>query len=200
MKIYSPEKILVILSIPLILLTCNTFADENTIEELHKESAILVSQEQYEQALGVLDQILEIDSDNVNSATENVTPDKQLSKPNDNLTLSLVVPELVEFLNLEFLSDNVTDNLSTSDNLSFSFLRQMYDNDTSKSFYIADCALPFDTQTGCMIRFDIEAIDFAGNFSTHDDNNTTDNQSKISPRTSNSPRTSHDCGSFVWRK
>ena len=65
MKIYSPEKIFVILSIPLILLTCNTFADENTIEELHKESAILVSQEQYEQALGVLDQILEIDSDNV---------------------------------------------------------------------------------------------------------------------------------------
>ena len=53
------------LSIPLILLTCNTFADENTIEELHKESAILVSQERYEQALGVLDQILEIDSDNV---------------------------------------------------------------------------------------------------------------------------------------
>ena len=46
--------------------------------------------------------ILEIDSDNVNSATENVTPDKQLAKPNDNLTLSLVVPELVEFLNLEF--------------------------------------------------------------------------------------------------
>ena len=65
MKIYSPEKIFVILSIPLILLTCNTFAEDNTIEELHKESAILVSQEQYEQALGVLDQILEIDSDNV---------------------------------------------------------------------------------------------------------------------------------------
>ena len=53
------------LSIPLILLTCNTFADENTIEELHKESAILVSQERYNEALDVFDQILEIDSDNV---------------------------------------------------------------------------------------------------------------------------------------
>ena len=29
---------------------------------------------------------IKIDSDNVNSATENVTPDKQLAKPNDNLT------------------------------------------------------------------------------------------------------------------
>jgi len=65
MKIYSPEKIFVILSIPLILLTCNTFADENTIEELHKESAVLVSQERYNEALDVFDQILEIDSDNV---------------------------------------------------------------------------------------------------------------------------------------
>ena len=52
------------LSIPLILLTCNTFA-EDTIEELHKESAILVSQERYNEALGIFDQILEIDPDNV---------------------------------------------------------------------------------------------------------------------------------------
>ena len=65
MKTNTCAGIFLMLSIPLILLTCNTFADENTIEELHKESAILVSQERYEQALGVLDQILEIDSDNV---------------------------------------------------------------------------------------------------------------------------------------
>ena len=45
--------------------TCNTFADENVIEELHKESAILVSQERYNEALDVFDQILEIVSDNV---------------------------------------------------------------------------------------------------------------------------------------
>ena len=118
---------------------------------------------------------IKIDSDNVNSATENVTPDNQLAKPNDNLTLSLVVPELVEFLNLEFLSDNATDNLSTSDNLSYSFLRQMYDNDTSKSFYTSDCNSPYIPQTGCKIRYDIEAIDYAGNISTHDESNTTDN-------------------------
>ena len=65
MKTNTCAGIFLMLSIQLILLTCNTFADENTIEELHKESAILVSQERYEQALGVLDQILEIDSDNV---------------------------------------------------------------------------------------------------------------------------------------
>ena len=51
----------------------------------------------------------------------------------------------------------------------------MYDNDTARNFYNAGCTNPFDPQTGCMIRFDIEAIDFAGNISTHDENNTTDN-------------------------
>ena len=45
MKTNTYAGIFLMLSIPLILLTCNTFADENTIEELHKESAILVSQE-----------------------------------------------------------------------------------------------------------------------------------------------------------
>ena len=35
------------------------------IDELHKESAILVSQERYDEALGVFNQILEIDPDNV---------------------------------------------------------------------------------------------------------------------------------------
>ncbi len=78
---------------------------------------------------------IEISSDNLNSLTENVTSDKQLAKPGDNLTLSLTTPEYVEFLNLEFLSDNVTDNLSTSDNLSFSYKREMLVNDTSKNFY-----------------------------------------------------------------
>ena len=53
------------LSIPLVLLTCNTFADENVIDELHKESAVLVSQERYDEALQIFDQILEIDSENV---------------------------------------------------------------------------------------------------------------------------------------
>ena len=65
MKIYSPEKIFVILSIPLILLTCNTFAESDIIEELHKESAILVSQEKFNDALAIFDQILEIDPNNV---------------------------------------------------------------------------------------------------------------------------------------
>ena len=65
MKTNTYGGIFLMLSIPLILLTCNTFADENTIEELHKESVILVSQERYNEALGVFDQILEIDSDNV---------------------------------------------------------------------------------------------------------------------------------------
>ena len=65
MKTNTCAGIFLMLSIPLILLTCNTFADENTIEELHKESAILVSQERYNEALDVFDQILEIDSDNV---------------------------------------------------------------------------------------------------------------------------------------
>ena len=51
----------------------------------------------------------------------------------------------------------------------------MYDNDTARNFYNAGCTNPFNPQTGCMIRFDIEAIDFAGNISTHDENNTTDN-------------------------
>ena len=64
MKTNTFGGIFLILSIPLILLTCNTFA-EDTIEELHKESAILVSQERYDEALKVFDQILEIDSDNV---------------------------------------------------------------------------------------------------------------------------------------
>ena len=65
MKTNTCAGIFLMLSIPLILLTCNTFADENVIEELHKESAILVSQERYNDALDVFDQILEIDSDNV---------------------------------------------------------------------------------------------------------------------------------------
>ena len=65
MKIYSPEKIFVILSIPLILLTCNTFAENDIIEELHAESAILVSQSQCNKAIEVCDQILEIDPNNV---------------------------------------------------------------------------------------------------------------------------------------
>jgi len=65
MKIYSPEKIFVILLIPLILLTCNTFAESDIIEGLHDESAILVSQEKFNDALTIFDQILEIDPNNV---------------------------------------------------------------------------------------------------------------------------------------
>ena len=65
MKIYTFGKIFIILTIPLVLLTSNTFAENNTIEELHKESAVLVSQERYNDALDVFDQILEIDSENV---------------------------------------------------------------------------------------------------------------------------------------
>ena len=64
MNNYTFGKFFVILLVPLILLTCNTFAD-SPVEELHKESAILVSQERYDEALGVFDQILEIDPDNV---------------------------------------------------------------------------------------------------------------------------------------
>jgi len=64
MKMNTFGGIFLMLSIPLILLTCNTFA-EDMIDELHKESAILVSQERYDEALHVFDQILEIDSDNV---------------------------------------------------------------------------------------------------------------------------------------
>jgi len=63
MKTNTYGGIFLMLSIPLILLTCTTFADN--IEQLHEESAILVSQERYDEALDVLDQILEIDSDNV---------------------------------------------------------------------------------------------------------------------------------------
>jgi len=65
MKTNTYGGIFLMLSIPLIFLTCNTFADENTIENLHKESAILVSEERYDEALDIFDQILEIDSDNV---------------------------------------------------------------------------------------------------------------------------------------
>jgi len=65
MKIYSPGKIFVILSIPLILLTCNTFAESDIIEKLHDESAILVSQEKFNDALAIFDHILEIDPNNV---------------------------------------------------------------------------------------------------------------------------------------
>ena len=64
MKSYTTGKIFIIFSISLIFLISNTFA-EDTIEELHKESAILVSQERYNEALGIFDQILEIDPDNV---------------------------------------------------------------------------------------------------------------------------------------
>ena len=64
MKTNTFGGIFLMLSIPLVLLTCNTFA-EDIIDELHKESAILVSQERYDEALGVFDQILEIDPDNV---------------------------------------------------------------------------------------------------------------------------------------
>ena len=65
MKTYTIGKIFVILTIPLVFLTCNTFADDDVIEELHKESAILVSQERYNDALNVFDHILEIDPNNV---------------------------------------------------------------------------------------------------------------------------------------
>ena len=65
MKTYAIGKLSVILSIPLFLLTCNTFAEDSTIEELHMESAILVSQERFNDALGIFDQILEIDPNNV---------------------------------------------------------------------------------------------------------------------------------------
>ena len=65
MKAYTIGKIFVILTIPLVFLTCNTFADDDVIEELHKESAILVSQERYNDALNVFDHILEIDPNNV---------------------------------------------------------------------------------------------------------------------------------------
>ena len=54
-----------ILSIPLILLTCNTFAESDIIEKLHDESAILVSQEKFNDALAIFDHILEIDPNNV---------------------------------------------------------------------------------------------------------------------------------------
>ena len=64
MKTNTFGGIFLMLSIPLVLLTCNTFA-EDIIDELHKESAILVSQERYDDALKVFDQILEIDPDNV---------------------------------------------------------------------------------------------------------------------------------------
>jgi len=67
MKTNTYGGIFLMLSIPLILLTCNTFADN--IDQLHKESAILVSQERYDEALSIFDQILEIDSDNVKALT-----------------------------------------------------------------------------------------------------------------------------------
>ena len=65
MKIYTIEKIFVILLIPLILLNSNIFAEDNTIEELHKESADFVSQSRFNEAIEVFDQILEIDPNNV---------------------------------------------------------------------------------------------------------------------------------------
>jgi len=65
MKIYTIGKIFVILLIPLILLNSNIFAEDNTIEELHKKSAGFVSQSQFNEAIGVFDQILEIDPNNV---------------------------------------------------------------------------------------------------------------------------------------
>ena len=64
MNNYTFGKFFVILLVPLILLTCNTFAD-SPVEELHKESAMLVSQERYNEALDIFDQILEIDPNNV---------------------------------------------------------------------------------------------------------------------------------------
>ena len=144
---------------------------------------------------------IEISSDNLNSLTENVTSDKQLAKPGDNLTLSLTTPEYVEFLNLEFLSDNVTDNLSTSDNLSFSYKREMLVNDTSKNFYSSGCSSPYNPQTGCKIRFDIEATDFAGNVSIHDESNVTDNSTikfdGISPSTTLVNFETKNCNSFA---
>ena len=63
-NVYTFGKFFVILLVPLILLTCNTFAD-SPVEELHKESAMLVSQERYNEALDIFDQILEIDPNNV---------------------------------------------------------------------------------------------------------------------------------------
>ena len=65
MKIYTIGKIFVILLIPLILLNSNIFAEDNTIEELHKESAEFVSQSRFNEAIEVFDQILEIDPNNV---------------------------------------------------------------------------------------------------------------------------------------
>ena len=64
MNNYTFGKFFVILLVPLILLTCNTFAD-SPVEELHKESAMLVSQERYNEVLDIFDQILEIDPNNV---------------------------------------------------------------------------------------------------------------------------------------
>ena len=72
------------------------------------------------------------------------------------------------------IKDEIINNLIKTNNLSFYFIRQMYDNDTSKSFYTSACSSPYNQQTGCKIRYDIKAIDFAGNISTHDDSNTTD--------------------------
>ena len=65
MKAYTIGKIFVILTIPLVFLTCNTFADDDVIEELHKESADFVSKSQFNEAIGVFDQILKIDPNNL---------------------------------------------------------------------------------------------------------------------------------------
>ena len=65
MKTYTIGKLFIILSIPLIFLTCNTFAEDSTIDQLHDKSAILVSQEQFNEAIRIFDQILEIDPNNV---------------------------------------------------------------------------------------------------------------------------------------
>jgi len=65
MKIYTFGIIFIILTIPLVLLTSNTFADNNTIEELHDKSANLVSQGKFGEAIEIFDQILEIDPENI---------------------------------------------------------------------------------------------------------------------------------------
>jgi len=65
MKIFTIGKIFVILTIPLILLNSNIFAEDNTVEELHKKSADFVSKSQFNEAIGVFDQILKIDPNNL---------------------------------------------------------------------------------------------------------------------------------------
>ena len=112
---------------------------------------------------------IKIISDNTNSSSE--SPDKRLAKPGDNVTLTFSTPENLDDMVLNFANNTVVPTLAGQD---YTFVKMMDTSDTSKNF---NGCTNTTTITGCQIPFQMTATDFAGNQSTHNQDDTTDNSS-----------------------